>query len=206
MVDAKFTPGSMKTMIGLDPKTLRARPGGPWVKNVALAGVVPPCGTRDAATGACTVDADDRCTAAGLSCNPTTCLCDVPAVGAGELCAPGFQRCRTDPLDPTEAALAPLGFVCHPAPRGFCIVRCDASAPDMSPEDDLDSRCGNRPGFACVTPGTSATSLDDRKQSVCVRRCMRGDLASERTCAAPLRCQSQRQVTACTLDDGLYPF
>lgn len=213
MVDAKFTPGTMKTMVGVDAKTLRPRPAGPWVKNVALSGVVPTCGTRDATTSMWTADAEDRCAAAALSCNRASCSCDIPAVGWGEMCAPGFQRCRTEPLDAAEAAFAPAGYVCQPAaPRGFCVPRCDATATDTSPEADRDSRCGDVPGFACMKPGA------------CMRPCKPGD-AGDRACRAPLRvtlpgrdgadreidaaaglrCLSQGGVAGCNFDDALYP-
>jgi hypothetical protein len=178
-------------------------------------GAVPSCGPKDATTNACTGDAT-ACTSIGLECNPSTCLCDLPSVGWGEVCAPGFQRCRTTPLD-SEKAFAPNGYICHPRDaRGFCQPRCDATGMDMNPDSDKDSRCGDVPGFTCVTPGTSSSSLDNKKDSICVRTCKTSEPAETSVCATPPAgapetagkqiCVSQRQVTSCNFNDALYPF
>lgn len=219
-----YVAGTLKTMAGVPDTAKRPRPTSPVVRNLASIGPVPSCGPK--ADDSCSMAS--RCTALGLACNPTSCLCEPPGVGYGESCGAGFQRCRTAPLDDQERAFAPSGFVCHARqPRGFCLIRCDAGKMDETTEkgpngEELDSRCSDLPGFVCVTPGASATSLDDKKESVCVRRCNPSATDDEiaRVCQAPaprssggvvvdladgLRCTNQRNVTGCTFDFAYEP-
>jgi hypothetical protein len=167
------------------------------VRNLATLGLLARCGPGG-----------DGCAALGLECDASTGLCDAPTVGYGQACAPGFRRCRTEPLTDDERAIAPLGYLCHPRePRGFCLIRCDASQPNTTGSDAIDSRCGEEAGLVCSTPGVSSAIKDDRRQSVCIRRCSGASTPEQnaRICGPSMICINQRAITGCNFDDTLEP-
>jgi hypothetical protein len=96
---------------------------------------------------------DTACTSNGLECNKDTCFCDAPFVGYGQACGSGIAQCSPD-----KDALSDNGYGCFPAFGGFCYLACNPASTNSHAMDNvgkkpnqlLDSRCKNLPGYVCL--------------------------------------------------------
>ncbi|HEY0711288.1 MAG TPA: hypothetical protein VGF45_01345 [Polyangia bacterium] len=178
----------------------------PAARNMPQIGSQVSCGPRTG-MGASAMCSNAGACPEGLECNSDTCLCDVKAVGYGEICAPAVARCRTTPANDADRMIAPNGYVCHPGPRGFCLPKCNSMM--------ANANCG-LPGFECA-----ARMGETAANSVCIRKCRvrESDAANREVCQAPaniktegdvdiaegLRCQNQKAVEGCNFEDWMYP-
>jgi hypothetical protein len=178
----------------------------PPARNMPQVGSQVSCGPK-MGTGATATCSNAGACPEGLECNADTCMCDVKAVGYGELCAPAMARCRTTPANDTDKMIAPNGYVCHAGPRGFCLPKCNSTMANVN--------CG-LPGFECV-----ARMGEMPANSVCIRKCKvrESDAANREVCQSPaniktegdvdiaegLRCQNQKAVEGCNFEDWMYP-
>ncbi|HEY0706422.1 MAG TPA: hypothetical protein VGG33_06480 [Polyangia bacterium] len=178
----------------------------PPARNMPQIGSQVSCGPRMGMGASATCSNAGACPE-GLECNSDTCMCDVRAVGYGELCAPAMARCRTSPANDADRAIAPNGYVCHPGPRGFCMPKCNSMMANVN--------CGLE-GFECV-----ARMGEMPVNSVCIRKCKvrESDQTNRDVCQAPanvktegdvdvtegLRCQNLKAVEGCSFDDAMYP-
>lgn len=114
-----------------------------------------------------------------------------PGIGRCALDVKGLPDEKPQFMGRPLAGVLP-GYSCHPNPTGYCYFRCDgdqsnASSSMRAMEVDItyegpdgrkrtdkarlsfDSRCGNIPGYACLTP--SGTPAPPTKMRVCMRTC-----------------------------------
>jgi hypothetical protein len=167
-----YAVGTWKTVEDIDPSIARGSPV--QVRNIAVRGVTLPCsfaqtpkgcgrpinnangmqtGVDPAGDPVCNNERDpSNPKDAPLECNPDTCLCDAPFVGYGQACGVGIAQCNVKP-----DKFAPEGYRCFPPWGGFCQRGCDPAEPNTrsadnmgkEPQQLLDSRCGELPGFYC---------------------------------------------------------
>ncbi len=145
------------------------------------------CGVKKMVDVKEVVDAsgDPACMKLGLECNKDTCFCDNPPVGFGQRCGSSIARCSEEKDEISEK-----GYTCFPSRLGFCYVGCapreknalDKQNEGREPQDFVDSRCGARAGYSCLSVGA---------RGICLKFCDENILDTE----TYKQCKAEAEIT-----------